>query len=95
MKSTDDSSSKPLSLVFCIWVLLLPLLFAGLAVAGFILMCWLGDGTLASLYRVEYFMPLPLYCFVVFVVVFPSMVILGFVVTVGSFLNRRICKERL
>ena len=86
--STGNSTPKPISLVFRDWVLVIPLIAACVGVAGFVLICWLGDGTLTSLYRIEYFLPLPLYCVVAFIWIFLPAVILGFVIAGVTFIRR-------
>jgi len=65
------------------WMLVMPAVAAAVGALLLCLSCWLGDGTLASWYRVEYFMPLPLYMIVAacwtFVLMMPIGGILGFV----------------
>jgi hypothetical protein len=90
--STGNSTPRPIGLVFRNWVFIIPLTVASVGVTGFVLVCWLGDGTLASLYRVDYFMPLPLYCVVVFTWVFVPVTIIGFVVTAIIFTRRQFSK---
>lgn len=76
-------------LVFRDWVLIMPLVAATLGVAGFVFVCWLGDGTMASLYRVDYYMPLPLYGVVAFIWIFLVVTIVGFVIAAATFARRR------
>jgi hypothetical protein len=82
MKALDGNfSSLPQSicLAFLIWVFVVPSSISCLAMAGFMLMCWLGDGTVVHLDDVDYFMPLPLYGVIVFLWIFVPMVFLGLV----------------
>lgn len=86
--STHCASSTSIVLVFLRWVFIIPFTVACLAAAGFALACWLGDGTIASLYRVEYFMPLPVYCLFTFAAVWAVMIALGLMVTVAALLKQ-------
>jgi hypothetical protein len=88
--STLPSPPKPLVLVFRDWVLIMPLIVAFFGLTILILVCWLGDGTIARLYRVDYFMPLPLYCGMAFIWVYPRLIFLGFVITVVSVMRRQL-----
>jgi hypothetical protein len=67
----------------------MPLVVACVTVGAFVLIGWLGDGTLASLYEVNYFMPLPLYCVAVFLWVFPRLALIGCVVAGGLIVKRK------
>jgi hypothetical protein len=83
MKTYDgsfSSLSRSIFIAFLVWVFVMPSSISCLAVVGFVLMCWLGDGTIANLYDVDYSIPLPLYGVIVFLWTFMPMVILGLVV---------------
>jgi hypothetical protein len=92
MSAATDRASKSMGRIVYRWVLLMPLIVACVAVGAFVLVGWLGDGTLASLYEVEYFMPLPLYCVAVFLWVFPPMVLLGLVVAGVWFIRSKFAR---
>lgn len=51
----------PVSKFIVLWGLAVPPAFAVIFTVLFCFACWLGDGTLASLYTVDYFMPMPFY----------------------------------
>ena len=74
-----DSSSAPL--LFLKWTFGIPICLALTGAIGFAVLCWIGDGTLANLYEVEYFLPLPFYLFGVFVFILKYAVPLGALVS--------------
>ncbi len=83
---------KSLVIVFLDRVFVIPFIVACGAVAGFLLVCWVDDGTPVSPYHVQYFMPLSLYCVAFFFMAFLPMVILGLIVTGVSFVRRQFSK---
>jgi hypothetical protein len=90
--SITTSPRKSLVLVSRDWVLIMPLIATCLAVAAFVLACWLCDGTIATLYEIDYFVPLPFYCVVISVWTFLPMTLLGLVITGATFMRRQVSK---
>ena len=78
-----STGNWPVSKCIVIWGLAVPPMLAVIFTVLFCFACWLGDGTLASMYRVEYFMPMPIYILAIWIWTLVICVPCGLVIGAG------------